>query len=89
MITGVTSGYGNRAQIPNAIVGGKTGTAQLGGDANPHAWFLGFAQRGDATVVIVVMVENAGNGSTVSAPIFAKVAGPALDAASTPVKGVK
>lgn len=88
MITGVQKGYANHGQIPDATVGGKTGTAQLGGAAAPHAWYLGFAQRGDATVVIVVMVENGGEGSVVAAPVFAQVAGPALDAAAKPATGI-
>ena len=64
-------------------VSGKTGTAEtVVGD--PHAWFAGYAPsepytRPDGTVVeepelaVVVMVENAGEGSTVGAPLFRRV----------------
>jgi penicillin-binding protein A len=82
MVTGVEQGYGSRAKVAGVTVGGKTGTAQLGGADAPHAWFLGYAQRGKQTVVIVVMVENGGEGSLVAAPIFAQIVTPALDAIS-------
>jgi phage-related minor tail protein len=43
-------------------VGGKTGTA-VGGEANPHAWsHLRRAEDGQS-VVMAVLVENAGHGS--------------------------
>jgi penicillin-binding protein 2 len=49
-------------------VAGKTGTAQNphGGD---HAWFVCFAPYEDPELAICVMVENAGHGGTVGAPI--------------------
>ena len=47
---------------------GKTGTAQ-----NPHgkdhAWFIGFAPKENPKIAICVLVENAGFGGVVSAPI--------------------
>lgn len=79
MITVVEKGYGSGAKVPGMTVGGKTGTAQLGGDQAPHAWFLGWAEKGKQAVVICVMVENGGEGSLVAAPIFAGLAGPAMD----------
>ncbi len=47
---------------------GKTGTAQ---DAprNSHAWFAAYAPRENPEIAIVAMVENAGQGSEVAAPI--------------------
>lgn len=74
MITTVERGSGQRAAVPGLVVGGKTGTAQVGGDLAPHAWFAGFAEAGGRGVVIVVMIENGGEGSQTAAPIFAEVA---------------
>ncbi len=50
---------------------GKTGTAQAGGDGTlpPFAWFAAWAPRDNPEVAVVVMVENAGEGSGVAAPI--------------------
>jgi len=70
----VASGTGRSAQIPGAVVGGKTGTAQIPGSA-PHAWFIGFATVEDRSVAVAVVVENggdagdAGTGGTVAAPV--------------------
>jgi peptidoglycan glycosyltransferase len=55
-------------------VGGKTGTAEIGGSQPPHAWFIGFAENGERTLVIAVLIENGGEGADVAAPIFAQVA---------------
>lgn len=78
MITSVQEGYARRAQIPGAVVGGKTGTAQLGGeDTKPHAWFIGWAQRAgepDAPIyAIAVIVENGGEGSLVATPVAQQI----------------
>ncbi|HZD10175.1 MAG TPA: penicillin-binding transpeptidase domain-containing protein, partial [Candidatus Binatia bacterium] len=67
-------------------VAGKTGTAEAPASANglPHAWFAGYAPAApytaaDGTVIeepqiaVVTMVENAGEGSTVGAPLFRRV----------------
>ncbi len=48
---------------------GKTGTAETGID-EPHAWFAGYAPADNPQVVIVVMLENAGEGSEMAAPLF-------------------
>ena len=78
MITAVEKGGGRTALVQGLTVGGKTGTAQLGGSQEAHAWFIGFAQEGDRSVVIAVIVENAGHGADVAAPIFARLADIAL-----------
>lgn len=77
MITVVQSGSGVLAAVPGLTIGGKTGTAEVG-DGSPHAWFIGFAENGSRSVVISVLVENGGEGSTVAAPVFAQVARLAL-----------
>lgn len=64
--------------FPDAVGGGKTGTAEVGDGQEPHAWFVGFAGRGERSVVITVIVENAGTGGNVAVPIFQAVAEAAL-----------
>jgi penicillin-binding protein A len=88
MITAVEQGFGRTAQVPGLRVGGKTGTAQLGGDLSPHAWFIGFAENDQRSVVIAVIVENAGQGSQAAAPVFAQVARAAFSESEQPVQEV-
>ncbi|NTU59097.1 MAG: penicillin-binding protein 2 [Chlorobiaceae bacterium] len=68
MVGVVLQGTGTLAQVPGVTVAGKTGTAQ-----NPHgqdhAWFICFAPVEDPKIAIAVLVENAGFGGSVSAPI--------------------
>lgn len=51
----------------------KTGTAQQGGEKDlPHAWFTVAAPAENPTIVLTVLVERGGQGSTVAAPIAKK-----------------
>jgi penicillin-binding protein 2 len=65
-------GTGKQARVPGIEVGGKTGTAQ-----NPHgedhAWFVAFAPAQDPRIVVTVLVENAGGGGAVAAPVARRV----------------
>jgi len=85
MISVVEGGTGTAARIPGVSVAGKTGTAESGTDAAPHAWFLGFAPADNPVVVVVVIVENGGNagseatGGTVAAPIAKAVIEKAIE----------
>lgn len=62
------AGTATHVRIPGIEVAGKTGTAQ-----NPHgrdhAWFIGFAPFDNPQIAIAVIVENAGFGGAVAAPI--------------------
>ncbi|MDF3300972.1 peptidoglycan D,D-transpeptidase FtsI family protein [Streptomyces tropicalis] len=83
METVVKDGTGKNAQIPNATVGGKTGTAQHGvaNSANPYAWFISYAKMPDGSspvaVAVVVEDENANrddiSGGGLAAPIAKNV----------------
>ena len=64
-------------------VAGKTGTAEAPPNL-PHAWFAGYAPaapytRSDGTIIdkpeiaVVAMIENAGEGSEVAAPLFRRI----------------
>ncbi len=53
-------------------VAGKTGTAE-NPDADPHAWFAGYAPADDPQIAVAVLVENGGEGSQVAAPLFRQV----------------
>ena len=61
-------GTGLAARVPGVSVAGKTGTAE-----NPHgkdhAWFVGYAPVDNPQIAICVLVENAGFGGVIAAPI--------------------
>lgn len=54
------------------VVAGKTGTAENPGSA-PHAWFAAYAPAEAPRLVVVVMLENGGEGSTQAAPLAREV----------------
>ncbi len=73
MINVATNGTATRAQVPGAVVGGKTGTAQTTGD-NAHAWFIGFGEANNRKIAVSVIVESQpevseATGGRVAAPI--------------------
>ncbi len=54
-------------------VAGKTGTAQVAGQQRENAWFVGFAPYDDPQIVLVILLENAGEGSSYAVPIAKEV----------------
>jgi peptidoglycan glycosyltransferase len=88
MVQVVRNGSGVRANLAGFVVGGKTGTAQVGDDSAPHAWFTGFVQGAERAVVVTVIIENGGEGSQVAAPIFAQIADVAMRHLGEPVEEV-
>lgn len=77
MVAVVERGTGTPARLPGVAVAGKTGTATnpLGA---PHSWFVAFAPAGSPRVAVAVVVENAGYGAAVAAPIARNVLQTAL-----------
>ena len=51
---------------------GKTGTAENPHGEN-HAWFVGWADYNEEKYSIVILLENAGSGGAVAAPMAKKV----------------
>lgn len=76
-------GTGKRAKIPNLLVAGKTGTAQvvklstfkgyssgtLPERFRDHAWFIAFAPYEHPKIAVAVLVEHGEHGATTAAPI--------------------
>ncbi len=68
MRAAVTDGSARRLAALPIEVAGKTGTAQVA-EGLPHAWFAAFAPYDQPRIVLVVMVENGGEGSSVATPV--------------------
>lgn len=52
---------------------GKTGTAQSSKTKDPHAWFTCFAPYENPEITITIIIEEGGEGSTVSVPIAKEI----------------
>ena len=78
MANNVTSTYGTK-RFPNMDLCAKSGTAEVGGDEKPHAWFAGFLRYEEAPYAFVVLVENGGSGADVAGDVASKVLKAALN----------
>jgi len=57
------------ARVKGIVSAGKTGTAQRPHEQKDHAWYVGFAPFDEPKIAIAVLVENAGFGGAIAAPI--------------------
>jgi penicillin-binding protein A len=55
-----TYGQGN---FPGLELYAKSGTAEVGGNLQPHSWFVGYITNKNYPLAFVVVVENGGSGS--------------------------
>ena len=72
---GVTSeehGTARFVSTPEIQVAGKTGTAQ-NPHGDDHAWFICFAPVENPEIAVAVVVENAGHGSSIAAPLAKRI----------------
>lgn len=54
--------------------GGKTGSAEFqNGTKDSHAWFVGYAEKDGKKLVVSIVVEAAGTGSTYAVPIAKEI----------------
>ena len=51
----------------------KSGTAEVGGNLAPHAWFCGFLDDPDHPLAFVVLVENGGSGADAAGSVAAAI----------------
>ena len=77
-MSGTVRGSGTAADafqgfpLDKVFVAGKTGTAQMK-PKQPFSWFASIAKDGTKQIVVVALVEEAGTGSQIAAPIVRKV----------------
>jgi len=72
--TGTASHIYRNSPLLDIGVCAKTGTAQATGDGvPPHSWFIAYAPEDDPQIAIVTMIENAGEGSAIAAPITRRI----------------
>jgi len=59
--------------VPGVAVGGKSGTAELGPNSAPHAWFIAIAPVDQPRYAVCVMIEHGGEGSGAAAQLAGQV----------------
>ena len=59
--------------MPGHRICGKTGSAEIDGRENTNAWFVGFIDEENAPYAVVVLVEDAGGGGSVAAPVAGRI----------------
>ncbi|NLJ85446.1 MAG: penicillin-binding protein 2 [Firmicutes bacterium] len=68
----VQRGTGRQAALPHVEIAGKTGSAE-----NPqgvaHAWFVGMAPTAEPEICVTIILENAGSGGKVAAPLAREI----------------
>ncbi len=64
--------YGDE-NFPGLDLHAKSGTAEVGGDRQPNAWFVGFVRCEDRSLAFVVVIEEGGSGSGAAGPVANKV----------------
>ncbi|MBV8340027.1 MAG: cell division protein FtsI, partial [Candidatus Eremiobacteraeota bacterium] len=77
MLAVVKYGTGTAAKLASVAVAGKTGTATHPG-GQPDAWFVCFAPAMQPRLVVAVIVEDAGYGGVVAAPVARAILAGAL-----------
>ncbi|MCK5320558.1 penicillin-binding protein 2 [Candidatus Parcubacteria bacterium] len=65
----VTLGSARSMQSVPVAVAGKTGTAQWSSKNEHHAWFTGFAPYDNPELVITILIEEGGEGSSAAVPV--------------------
>lgn len=68
MVSAVREGTAQAAAVTGMQVAGKTGSAQ-NPQGQSHAWFIGFAPSDQPRLAVAVILENAGSGGAVAAPV--------------------
>jgi len=62
-------GTGGWAAVPGVPVGGKTGSAENPQGEKTHALFIACAPVDNPVIAVAVVVENAGHGGSIAAPV--------------------
>ena len=63
------SGAGSLGSVAGVAVAGKTGTAEVGADLEPNAWFIAYAPADDPVIALAILVEGGGMGAEAAAPL--------------------
>lgn len=80
MHNNVIETYG-QDRFPGMDICAKSGTAEVGADKSPNAWFTGFLRDEATPYAFIVLVENGGGGSSVAGTVASQVLQAAVEKA--------
>jgi penicillin-binding protein 2 len=66
-------GASGSADMRRISIACKTGTAESGGNKQPHAWITLFTPANNPQIIVTVLSEESGEGSNVAAPVAKKI----------------
>jgi penicillin-binding protein 2 len=69
----ILSGSAQSLKNLKVEVAGKTGTAQVYNNKQTNAWFTAFAPYGSPEIVLAILIEEGGEGSSAAVPIAKNV----------------
>lgn len=69
----VEHGTAANAKVPGITIAGKTGSAEHQKGEKTHGWFVGYAPVDHPKIAICVLVEAAGHGGVVAAPLAGRL----------------
>ncbi len=69
----VTEGTASQLNGLSFTCAGKTGSAEYDSNKSSHAWFVGYAPTDNPQIVVSIIVEDGGTGSSVAVPIAKKL----------------
>jgi penicillin-binding protein 2 len=72
-VVNLPTGTAGQARVPGVIVGGKTGSSQNLPGEKTDALFYAMAPIDSPVIAVAVVLENAGHGGSVAAPIAGKI----------------
>ncbi len=73
MRAAVTQGSARGLSLLPIQTAGKTGTAQWHSTKENHAWFTGFAPYEQSEIVVTVLIEEGGEGSSAAVPVAREI----------------
>lgn len=71
-VAGPTGSARSLQSLPVPLAG-KTGTAQIGGTEDTHAWFTSFGPYDNPELVVTVLLERAGDGDKEAVPVARQI----------------
>ena len=69
------TGTGRHAKLPDVVIAGKTGTAEVGkkGEGHKNTWMIAFAPYDAPRYAVAILVEEGVSGGSTVAPLLQKI----------------